>query len=51
MATQIDKKIWAVGHSLINYQRPDVWQVDAKLANFGAFGFSSSVYTKIGFMK
>jgi peptide/nickel transport system substrate-binding protein len=51
IATQIDKKIWAVGHSLINYQRPDIWQVDAKLANFGAFGFSSGDYTKIGFMK
>ena len=51
LATQIDKKIWAVGHSLIMYQRPDIWQVDAKLANFGAFGFSSGDYTKIGFMK
>jgi peptide/nickel transport system substrate-binding protein len=49
--TQIDKKIWAVGHSHILYQRPDIWQVDAKLANFGAFGFSSGDYTKIGFMK
>jgi len=28
-----------------------VWQVDAKLANCGAFGFSSGDYTKIGFMK
>ena len=51
IATQIDKKLWEVGHSMINYQRPDVWQVDAKLANFGAFGFSSGDYTKIGFMK
>lgn len=51
LATQIDKKLWEVGHSMITYQRPDVWQVDKKLANFGAFGFSSSDYTKIGFMK
>ena len=51
IATQIDKKLWEVGHSMITYQRPDVWQVDAKLANFGAFGFSSGDYTKIGFMK
>jgi peptide/nickel transport system substrate-binding protein len=51
IATSIDTKLWAAGHSMIMYQRPDVWQVDAKLANFGAFGFSSSDYTKIGFMK
>lgn len=51
IATSIDTKLWEVGHSMINYQRPDVWQVDAKLANFGAFGFSSGDYTKIGFMK
>jgi peptide/nickel transport system substrate-binding protein len=51
LATTIDKKLWEVGHSMIMYQRPDVWQVDAKLANFGAFGFSSGDYTKIGFMK
>lgn len=51
IATSIDTKLWAVGHSMIMYQRPDVWQVDAKLANFGAFGFSSGDYTKIGFMK
>lgn len=51
IATQIDKKLWEVGHSIINYQRPDVWQVDKKLANFGAFGFSSGDYAKIGFMK
>ena len=51
LATQIDKKIWEVGHSMINYQRPDVWQVDKNLANFGAFGFSSGDYTKIGFTK
>jgi peptide/nickel transport system substrate-binding protein len=51
IATQIDTKLWEVGHSMIMYQRPDVWQVDAKLANFGAFGFSSGDYTKIGFMK
>lgn len=51
LATQIDKKLWEVGHSMINYQRPDVWQVDKNLANFGAFGFSSSDYAKIGFTK
>ena len=51
LATQIDKKLWEVGHSMINYQRPDVWQVDKNLANFGAFGFSSGDYTKIGFTK
>ena len=51
LATQIDKKIWEVGHSMINYQRPDVWQVDKNLANFGAFGFASGDYTKIGFTK
>jgi len=51
LATEIDKKIWEVGHSMITYQRPDVWQVDKNLANFGAFGFSSADYTEIGFTK
>lgn len=51
IATQIDTKLWEVGHSMIMYQRPDVWQVNKKLANFGAPGFSSLDYTKIGFLK
>ena len=51
IATQIDKLVWEVGHSIILYQRPNIIGVDAKLANIGAFGFTSGDWTKIGFVK
>ena len=51
LANQIDALIWAEGHSMTIYQRPNVVASKSKLANFGAFGFSSVDYTKIGFTK
>ena len=49
LANKADKLIWAVGHSMIMYQRPNVTATDKKLANMGSFGFTSIDYTKIGF--
>lgn len=51
LANKADKLIWAVGHSMIMYQRPNVTATDKKLANMGSFGFTSIDYTKIGFQK
>lgn len=51
LANNADKLIWAVGHSMIMYQRPNVTATDGKLANMGSFGFTSIDYTKIGFQK
>ena len=49
LGNQIDAMIWAEVHSLTTYQRPDIVAARSTLANFGAFGFESSVYEDIGF--
>ena len=51
LVTEADKEIWKIGHSAILYQRPNIVGVDAKLANIGAFGFTSIDWTKVGFVK
>jgi len=51
LATEIDTEVWKIGHSIIMYQRPNNIALDAKLANIGAFGFTSGDWTKIGFVK
>ncbi len=51
LANQIDQEIWKTGHSLLLYQRPDVWGVRNGIANVGAFGISDPVYTDIGFIR
>jgi peptide/nickel transport system substrate-binding protein len=51
LANQIDTAIWATGHSLPLYARPDVQAVQSDVANFGAFGFADENYTAIGFMQ
>lgn len=51
LGQDIDKEIWKAGTQLLLYQVPDTVAVRAKLANFGAFGFASWDYTKIGYMK
>jgi peptide/nickel transport system substrate-binding protein len=51
LANQIDTEIWATGHSLPLYARPDVQAVQSDVANFGAFGFADEDYTAIGFMQ
>jgi peptide/nickel transport system substrate-binding protein len=51
LAHQIDREIWKTGHSLLLYQRPDVWGVRQGIANIGAFGISDPIYTNIGFTR
>lgn len=48
---QADKLIWDEVHSLILYQRPQIYGSRANLANIGAFGFKSPKYEDIGFVK
>ncbi|HEV3471748.1 MAG TPA: ABC transporter family substrate-binding protein, partial [Actinomycetota bacterium] len=49
IANEIDRKIWEIGHSLTNYQRPDIIAVKSNVANFGAMGFASVIYEDIGY--
>lgn len=48
------KLIWESVHTLPLYQRPELVGVNAKLANYGAFGLAGSggaVWTNVGFVK
>ena len=51
IANQIDKLIWDEVHSLADYQRPELYATKDTLANFGAFGFATTIYQDIGFTK
>jgi peptide/nickel transport system substrate-binding protein len=51
LGNQIDAIIWDEVHSLTTYQRPEIVAANSKLANFGAFGFASTIYEDIGFKK
>lgn len=51
LLNQADELIWREVHSLILYQRPSITAVDAKLANFGSFGFKTPVYPDVGFVE
>jgi len=49
IASEADREIWALGHSLLLYQRPNIIATRSTVANFGAFGFASAKYREIGF--
>ncbi|MGH2767990.1 MAG: ABC transporter family substrate-binding protein [Actinomycetota bacterium] len=49
LGNQIDAMIWEEVHSLTLYQRPEIVATNAKLANFGAFGFATLIYEDVGF--
>ena len=51
IGNEIDKLIWDEVHSLTFYQVPDIVASKEKLANFGAFGFASTIYEDIGYKK
>ncbi|WP_054811571.1 ABC transporter family substrate-binding protein [Nocardia arizonensis] len=51
LANEVDRMVWAEGHSLPLYQTPGLVGVRADLANYGAAGLASYDYTKIGFLK
>jgi peptide/nickel transport system substrate-binding protein len=51
MANEVDKLIWAEGHSLPLFQSAGNVAVRSNVANFGPAGLGDLDYTKIGFMK
>ncbi len=51
LANQADKEIYKVVHSITLFQRNNVVGVPKNVANFGAFGFTSIDWTKVGFTK
>jgi peptide/nickel transport system substrate-binding protein len=51
LGNQIDVLIWDEVHSITFYQVPDIVATKEKLANFGAFGFASTIYEDIGYKK
>lgn len=48
IANEIDVILWEYGHTIPLYQRPDLWAVNANLANIGAFGYSTTNWEDIG---
>ena len=50
LANEVDKLLWDFVHTLPLYQRPELVGQREDLANFGAFGFSSTIYEDIGYM-
>ncbi|MFJ2827542.1 ABC transporter family substrate-binding protein [Streptomyces sp. NPDC087263] len=48
---EADTKIWALGHSIPLYQRPQVLAVRSDLANYGAGGLADDDFTKVGWLK
>jgi peptide/nickel transport system substrate-binding protein len=48
LSYQIDQKIWEEGHSVPLYQSPELIAAKSNIVNFGAFGFASIIYERIG---
>jgi peptide/nickel transport system substrate-binding protein len=51
LLNQADKLVWDEVHSVILYQRPQITATKENLANFGSFGFKSTIYPDIGFVE
>jgi peptide/nickel transport system substrate-binding protein len=51
LANQADKEVYKLVHSITLFQRNNVVGVPTNVANFGAFGFTSIDWTKVGFTK
>ena len=51
LMNQADKLIWDEIHALTLYQQPQLWGVNEKLANAGAFGLGGPTYEDVGFVK
>lgn len=51
LLNEADGLIWNEVHSLILYQRPQMTGVKSNLANIGSFGFQSTDYPDVGFVK
>ena len=51
LANQADQEVYKLVHSITLFQRNNVVGVPTNVANFGAFGFTSIDWTKVGFTK
>ena len=51
LMNQMDKELWKLMPSIPLYQRPNAVAVNKKLANFGAFGYTTLDWTKVGLTK
>ncbi|GDX34377.1 hypothetical protein LBMAG16_12080 [Actinomycetes bacterium] len=51
LANEADKEVYKVVHSITLFQRNNVVGVPKNVANFGAFGFTSIQWEKVGFLK
>lgn len=51
LVAKADKLQYQAVHSITLFQRPNATATNKKVANFGAFGFSSVDWTKVGFTK
>ncbi len=51
LANQADKEVYKLVHSITLFQRNNVVGVPKNVANFGAFGFTSIDWLKVGFAK
>ena len=51
LANDADKEVYKIVHSITLFQRNNVVGVSKKVANYGAFGFTSIDWTKVGFSK
>jgi peptide/nickel transport system substrate-binding protein len=51
LANQADQEVYKLVHSITLFQRNNVVGVPRNVANFGAFGFTSIDWTKVGFTK
>jgi peptide/nickel transport system substrate-binding protein len=51
IGNQIDSDVWSLAEDIVTFQSPGVRLVNKNVANFGAFGFADTDFTKIGFIK
>jgi peptide/nickel transport system substrate-binding protein len=51
LGNQIDKAIWSLAGVFPDYGRPENVAVRSDMANFGAFGFASTIYEDMGYKK
>lgn len=51
LANDADKEVYKIVHSITLFQRNNVVGMSKKVANYGAFGFTSIDWTKVGFLK
>jgi peptide/nickel transport system substrate-binding protein len=51
LTNDADKEIYRLVHSITLYQRPAAIAYNKNLANFGAFGYTSIDWTKVGFVR